>query len=120
MRAACFSSVIRYALATGLLPVPWSRPSLFVVCSAAHTASRISRFKPANLFFPNSRRKRIKIKQIGRFQSVIWSNLCTRHIPIKLTLRGHDDWPDKQPSRLGGAPPLGRINSPPNAVGPAP
>jgi hypothetical protein len=25
---------------------------------------------------------------------VIWSNLCTRHIPDKLKLRGHHDWPD--------------------------
>jgi hypothetical protein len=25
---------------------------------------------------------------------VIWSNLCTRHIPDKLKPRGHHDWPD--------------------------
>jgi hypothetical protein len=31
--------------------------------------------------------------------ALIWSNLCTRHIPNKLTPRGHDDWPDKQTIR---------------------
>ena len=29
------------------------------------------------------------------FFALIWSNLCTRHIPGKLTPRGHHDWPDK-------------------------
>jgi len=24
------------------------------------------------------------------------ANLCTRHIPKKLTPRGHEDWPDKR------------------------
>src|SRR5260370_40107295 len=31
-------------------------------------------------------------------RSLIWSNLCTRHIPEKLTPRGHHDWPDKRRS----------------------
>jgi hypothetical protein len=29
------------------------------------------------------------------FFALIWSNLCTRYIPDKLTPRGHHDWPDK-------------------------
>jgi hypothetical protein len=29
----------------------------------------------------------------------IRSNLCTRHIPNKLTPRGHHDWPDKRQNR---------------------
>jgi hypothetical protein len=28
----------------------------------------------------------------------IWSNLCTRNIPKKLTPRGHEHWPDKSRS----------------------
>src|SRR5579863_1952768 len=30
------------------------------------------------------------------FRAFIWSNLSTRHIPDKLTARGHHDWPDKR------------------------
>jgi hypothetical protein len=52
-----------------------------------------------DLFLPNLKRKRFKIKQIGLFKGFIWSNLCTRDIPKKLTPRGHEDWPDKRPSR---------------------
>jgi len=32
---------------------------------------------------------------LAGFLALIWSNLCTRHIPDKLTPRGHHDWPDK-------------------------
>src|SRR5260370_35976290 len=53
---------------------------------------------PANLFHRIFQRKRSKIKQIGRYLSVYLSNLCTRHIPEKLTPRGHHDWPDKRRS----------------------
>jgi hypothetical protein len=32
-------------------------------------------------------------------KACVWSNLCTRHIPKKLTPRGHEDWPDKRATR---------------------
>jgi hypothetical protein len=32
---------------------------------------------------------------LAGFFALIRSNLCTRHIPDKLTPRGHHDWPDK-------------------------
>jgi hypothetical protein len=74
---------------------------------AVHLVPRLPRrllwsshcFKPANLFFPNFQRKRFKIKQIGRIKSVYLANLCTRHIPNKLTPRGHEDWPVKRATR---------------------
>ena len=53
---------------------------------------------------PHFSRKRSRIKQIGRYLSVYLVNLCTRHIPDKLTPRGHDDWPDKRRSVYGSWP----------------
>src|SRR6516164_9105756 len=41
--------------------------------------------------------------RLARLNAFIWSNLCTRHIPDKLTLRGHHDWPDKRATRRMGA-----------------
>ena len=65
-----------------------------VGASPARKQSTLPRncFTPANLLVRSSERKRPKIKLIGRFQSVYWSNLCTRHIPEKLTPRGHHEW----------------------------
>ena len=36
------------------------------------------------------------LSSLAGFFAFIWSNLCTRHIPEKLTPRGHHDWPDKR------------------------
>jgi hypothetical protein len=33
---------------------------------------------------------------LAGFKAFIWSNLCRRHIPERLTPRGHHDWPDKR------------------------
>ena len=41
----------------------------------------------------------IESSGLAGFSAFIWSNLCTRHIPDKLTPRGHHDWPDKRPFR---------------------
>jgi hypothetical protein len=49
--------------------------------------------KPANQFAPKSQRKRPRIKMLAGFSAFIWSNLCTHHIPDKVTPRGHHDWP---------------------------
>jgi hypothetical protein len=40
---------------------------------------------------------------LAGFKAFIWSNLCTRHIPEKLTPRGHHDWPDKRATRKEAA-----------------
>jgi hypothetical protein len=37
----------------------------------------------------------LESSSLAGFRALIWSNLCTRHIPKKLTPRGHHDWPDK-------------------------
>jgi hypothetical protein len=44
-----------------------------------------------NQFAPIFQRKRHRIKQIGQFFRVFWSNLCTRHTPDELTPRGHHE-----------------------------
>jgi hypothetical protein len=36
---------------------------------------------------------------LAGLKAFIWPNLCTRHIPNKLTPRGHEDWPDKRATR---------------------
>ena len=41
-------------------------------------------------------RKRSVIKWMAGLCRLIWSNLCTRHVPAKLTPRGRHDWPDKR------------------------
>src|SRR6266852_6295184 len=38
----------------------------------------------------------LESSSLAGFFALIWSNLCTRHIPDKLTPRGHHDWPDKR------------------------
>src|SRR5580704_11558940 len=38
----------------------------------------------------------LKSNRLDGLKAFIWSNLCTRHIPNKLTPRGHEDWPDKR------------------------
>jgi hypothetical protein len=43
----------------------------------------------------------LESSSLAGFFAFIWSNLCTRHIPDKLTPRGHHDWPDKGVSRQG-------------------
>jgi hypothetical protein len=37
----------------------------------------------------------LELGSLAGFFALIWSNLCTRYIPDKLTPRGHHDWPDK-------------------------
>jgi len=41
----------------------------------------------------------LESSSLAGFLALIWSNLCTRHIPDKLTPRGHHDWPDKRVTR---------------------
>jgi hypothetical protein len=41
----------------------------------------------------------LELGSLAGFFALIWSNLCTRYIPDKLTPRGHHDWPDKGVSR---------------------
>ena len=36
----------------------------------------------------------LESSSLAGFCALIWSNLCTRDIPDKLTPRGHHDWPD--------------------------
>jgi len=43
----------------------------------------------------------LKSSGLAGFKAFIWSNLCTRHIPEKLTPRGHHDWPVKRAIRTG-------------------
>jgi hypothetical protein len=40
--------------------------------------------------------------RLAGFKAFIWSNLCTRHSPKKLTPRGHEGWPDKRATRRMG------------------
>jgi hypothetical protein len=44
----------------------------------------------------------LKSNRLAGLKAFIWSNLCTRHIPNKLTPRGHEDWPDKRRSVWNG------------------
>jgi hypothetical protein len=41
----------------------------------------------------------LESSRLAGLKAFIWSNLCTRHIPEKLTSRGHHDWPDKPITR---------------------
>jgi len=41
----------------------------------------------------------LKSNGLAGLKGFIWSNLCTRHIPKRLTQRGHEDWPDKSATR---------------------
>ena len=41
----------------------------------------------------------LESSSLAGFFALIWSNLCTRHIPDKLAPRGHHDWPDKRVTR---------------------
>jgi len=41
----------------------------------------------------------LKSNRLAGLKAFIWSNLCTCHIPKKLTPRGHHDWPDKRATR---------------------
>jgi hypothetical protein len=38
----------------------------------------------------------LELSSLAGFFAFIWSNLCTRNIQKKITLRGHHDWPDKR------------------------
>jgi hypothetical protein len=38
----------------------------------------------------------LELASLAGFFAFIWSNLCTRHIPVNLAPRGHHDWPDKR------------------------
>ena len=38
----------------------------------------------------------LESNRLAGLKAFIWPNLCTRHIPNKLTPRGHEDWPDKR------------------------
>src|SRR5215471_6154693 len=43
----------------------------------------------------------LELDSLAGFFELIWSILCTRYIPDKLTPRGHHDWPDiMRPSDL--------------------
>ena len=44
----------------------------------------------------------LESSSLAGFRALIWSNLCTRHIPKKLTPREHHDWPDKTTMRQLG------------------
>src|SRR5580704_13320428 len=44
----------------------------------------------------------LESSRLAGLKQFIWSNLCTRHIPNKLTPRGHEDWPDKRRSIYRG------------------
>src|ERR1051326_1665841 len=41
----------------------------------------------------------LRSNRLAGLKAFIWSNLCMRHIPNKLTPRGHEDWPDKRTTR---------------------
>jgi hypothetical protein len=47
----------------------------------------------------NFRVSDLKSNRLAGLKAFIWSNLCTRHIPNKLSRVGHRDWPDKRATR---------------------
>src|SRR5258708_2494521 len=71
---------------------------------SANRSSLTSKYRPicCITFFSVSDLESARLAGIYAF---IWSNLCTRHIPEKLTPRGHEDWPDKRRSVY--RPPVG-------------
>jgi len=46
----------------------------------------------------------LESSSLAGFFAFIRPNLCTRHIPGKLTPRGHHDWPNKRPNRKPAHP----------------
>src|SRR5579864_7501988 len=63
---------------------------------ASHCSVRITVLNRPICFFRIFSASDLKSNRLDGLKAFIWSNLCTRHIPNKLTLRGHEDWPDKR------------------------
>src|SRR5262249_21649348 len=58
-----------------------------------------SKITGPNLLHKNLSVSDLESSSLAGYFRFIRSNLCTRHIPNKLTPRGHHDWPDKSRNR---------------------
>jgi hypothetical protein len=62
--------------------------------AAPMTASDISKYTGQSVRAADYSLNDLESNRLAGIFRVIWSNLCTRHIPDKLKPHGHHDWPD--------------------------
>src|ERR1700687_1024602 len=67
---------------------------------AASVATDISKYTGQSVRPADYSLNDLESNRLAGIFRVIWSNLCTRHIPDKLKPRGHHDWPDNILYRL--------------------
>jgi len=65
-----------------------------LVRAPAKVASDISKYTGQSVRPADFSLNDLESNRLAGILRVIWSNLCTRHIPDKLKPRGHHDWPD--------------------------
>src|ERR1700687_1095613 len=94
-KTATFSATTlrRWHHATRLPPLPTGAPTANT-SRTLRIASDIGKYTGQSVRPADCSLNDLESNRLAGIFRVIWSNLCTRHIPDKLKPRGHHDWPD--------------------------